>query len=296
MAKSQVTHEVESHDAPQGANGTNGASNPYTSPPVLAAKAALDAAKRSKSGLAAAQSAYDDAARDAGIYDLHRPALTELGERFAIQDDTGSTIAEVFSYADQSLSFGNGQFPHVPFHFNKDLALEEAVRAYALQMGRGAANAVSDDDINTIVAKAEGAVDDETSQEVSASLLVKSIDWFLYQYNLERQALSSAERTRQGWVVALVEPDGTAITNFRGRLRTVLKILAINPSGKLPEGKWGPYSGRVWRDLIHDAIVNYVSVHRPENWKGYKASDDKPAAAPKTGNGATVSANDALME
>lgn len=306
MKGNEMKSAQKEHDAStgQGTNSGNGTvALLHRDPAVLAAREALVAAKESKSGVATAQRDFDNAARSAGIFDHYRPDLVALGERFAQMEDTGETILDTFAYANSSLSFGNGQFPHVPFHFNENLALDAAMRSHALNIGRGAANAVSDDDINVIVSKAEDAVDDEGTQEASSSLLVRSIDWFLYTYNLERQSLKSEERQSLGYIaepmVRTGETDGQGrpkyrpATSFADRQSTVMSILNLKPSATLPAGKWGPYSGKSWSDVIASAIVAFIAVHRPENWKGYKAKDGK-AASVVTTNGTRAAAEDML--
>lgn len=186
--------------------------------------------------------------------------LAPLAARFATEDFNAATIRDAYVYADNSVSFGNGQFPHVPAHFDPGaLDVQLARRALALSTARSAATPVLDDDMGTIVAKAEAAGSAEYS------LLEESLDWWFQAYI----GMSAEEKTAMGYDMKIGED--TADGKFRpyssitDRAPLVSRILGLGVDAVVPDGL--PNAGETWFSVVGQAIVDYILVIRPYNKK-----------------------------
>lgn len=195
--------------------------------------------------------------------------IDQIASRFSQRTDGATTLREMFAYADNSVCFGNGQFPHVPAHFEATAIDQRLARlALALDVARGGANNFPDDSLGEIVAKAESALSDGS---VMPSLLEEAVDNYFYKL----QKMEKSEKQSQG-ITAVMRN----MSSFKDRTAPVERILSYAVTGEkttVPAGF--PKAGKLWADVIAEEIVEYVSTQVAKNKKEAKKAADKPEAA-----------------
>lgn len=226
-----------------------------------------------------------DAQDDATTFPMpaETPSESPLGAiatRFSRRDEAalanGGTLREVYRYADESVCFGNGQWPNVPAHFDPaGLDTRKALIALALDTARGAGAPIGDDDLSAIVKAAEDKLANGAS---SASLLEQALNYGYFYSQI--QALPKEEKKARGINAELKNIDGSLMTNFGQRMALVDALLSLKgDSGRGPKAG-APMHGQTWLDVVGDTIRAYVTESNPKNKKQDKAEKEAKAAKP----------------
>lgn len=206
--------------------------------------------------------------------DTSASSLDAIAERFAQRDEealaNGGTLREVYRYADESVCFGNGQWPNVPAHFDPaGLNVRKAMIALALDTARGAGAPVGDDDFRKIVEVAETKLNNGAS---ASSLLEQAINYGYFYGQI--QALSKEEKKARGINVELKNVDGSLMTNFAQRQALVDALLSLEgDNGRGPQ-PGAPMHGQTWLDVIGDTIRAYVTECNQKNKKQDKGEKE----------------------
>lgn len=200
-----------------------------------------------------------------------------VAHRFSQRDDNADTVRGVFRYADESVCLGNGQWPHVPAHYDPQrIEIDRSVIAMALAIAqRGAANS-SDDDLATVVDAAESKFGNGGA--LKQTLLEEAVDRYFYDFS----TVSPKDRPKadDGSVILFTKEDEhgktVQITSAEDRVPMVQAVLGMPADSVIPSGL--PRAGDLWVDVIQDTIRHYVTLQRPKNKKKEKGETTATAA------------------